>query len=328
MLRELVLEPTAWCPQRCRHCSSESHPGCTASLAPAKQLGLIDEAADLGASQISFGGGEPTSAKGFVEAVEHAIDLGLSAEVFTCGITATGPQLIGYPESFLARLSSLPKLKFIFSLHGPDAATHDGMTMLPGSFQCMLASLRACQDAGIACEANFVPVKPNYRLFSDVLSVIEVLDLGKVSVLRFVPQGRGERNSSALVLTEEQERDFVSELLSLRQTRSIDIRTGSPFNGVIQGNAVPCRAGSSKLVVQADGNVLPCEVYKHSERSDWGLSVHTASLGEILHDPSLEALRKTLDGQGCHLCPIHSVLRKDSQRGGQEHRSDETAVHA
>ncbi len=115
-LQELVLELTDWCPLDCRHCSSESGPRCRNHLPPDLVLRLIDEAAELGASQISFGGGEPTRSPLLPSALEHAAAVGLLSEVFTCGVSAEGGSPGPLPARLTARSSSVRGAKFIFSI--------------------------------------------------------------------------------------------------------------------------------------------------------------------------------------------------------------------
>jgi len=324
---ELVLELTDWCPLHCRHCSSQSGRECRNSIDLALAVRLLSEARRLGAVKIAFGGGEPTAAMAFSGALSAAAELGLRTEVFTCGTGLETSGLAPFPQRLVALLSGLPELKVIFSLHGPDAALHDAITQSPSSFDCMLTSIRACSDSGIRCEANFVPIRPNFTRFQEVVALAAELGVQRVSVLRFVPQGRGGQNRAELELSAAEEGAFVAALPRIQSATGVDIRTGSPFNGIIPSNTVPCRAGASKLVVQADGNVLPCEVFKDARRRAWGLSVYNHTLAEVLMSPQLEALRQRLAASRCLECPVHSALR-EARSPGKEHAAKAETISA
>ena len=328
-LKELCLELTDRCPQLCLHCSSNSCPSCTAFLSRDLVSRLLREAASLGAQQISFGGGEPFVAPLLDEALEMASGLGMRAEVYTCGIRASGGQVVPLERERLARLAALPNLKLVFSFHGADPALHDSLTQVPGSFGATSASLANALSEGIECEMNFVPVRPNAFSFRAVVELAQALNIPKVSVLRFVPQGRGLDNRSRLELSREEEDTFIQELLELRSQVPLEIRTGSPFNGIVPGNAIPCRAGAQKLVVQADGNVLPCEVFKHRRTRDWGLSAYEQSLKDILRSPQIRALRALLHRAHCLACPVHSALRSAEATGNPHahQKFSESAIH-
>ena len=327
-LEELVLELTDQCPQRCLHCSSNSGPTEHAELRPSVATRLVTEASELGARKLSLGGGEPTASPLFLEILHKANNRGLAVEIFTCGVTQEDTP---WPRELIDEVRHLHPLKAIFSVHGPDEETHDGITQKPGSFCTMAESLTRCVEAGIHCETNFVPLKLNFCHFREVVELSAARGAKRLSVLRFVPQGRGLQNRVGLELSREQENMFLSDLQEYRRRAPIDIRTGSPFNGIVPGEPVPCRAGTEKLVVQADGNVLPCEVFKHATVREWGLSVYERSLREILSSPNLLPLRNLLRHGNCITCPVHSMLRTLQMRGDtdatERRQVPKSAVH-
>lgn len=325
-LGELVLELSDWCPLRCRHCSSNSGPDCCNRLRRDAAFRVINEAHELGFGKVSFSGGEPTASADFLGALRAAIEHGMEAEVFTCGVAVRESVLAPFSRVLIDALRDAPGAKLIFSLHGPDARAHDAISQATGSFKCLIASLDSCLGCAIRCELNFVPLRPNVDGFPNIVGLAEERGVERISILRFVPQGRGARARSELELTAEEEGEFLEDVLRLRSHTGVEIRTGSPFNDIVPGNAVPCRAGSAKLVVQADGNVLPCEVFKHHDRRGWSLNVHRSSLREIMHSPQLDALRRTLRATQCLECPVHSALRLGQHRGSAHAKEPQAAV--
>jgi len=308
-LSELVLELTDWCPLACLHCSSNSEPNRNTRLEEQVVHRLLKEAKALGASQVSFGGGEPTASPLFVRSLQTVAKLGMKSEVFTCGVLHTGGKARPLNGGILERLSRIPAVKLIFSFHGATPQVHDQVTQTSGSFVCLMASLTAAIKAGILCEMNYVPMRLNAHQLEHLVELASDLGIRRVSLLRFVPQGRGLVNRPELELSREAEDTFVAELTHIRQERKVELRTGSPFNGIIPGNHVPCRAGSGKLVVQSDGNVLPCEVFKHVQMRCWGLSACAMSLGKMLGSPKIVALRRRVEATDCERCPVHWNLR-------------------
>jgi len=326
-LEELTLELCDTCPQQCLHCSSNSSPSCAEELGIDIALDIVRQAASLGTKKLSLGGGEPLLSPSLGRILDEAAKFGMQLELFTCGIATLPPTLTGLPEHLLKDWAKLPNLKVIFSLQGAKALTHEYVTQSKGSYDVLLKSLRSCVLAGITCEINFVPLKPNADEFGQLLEVAEKLGVHQISVLRFVPQGRGWENRGELELTREEEDAFVRKLVRLRERKKIEIRTGSPFNGIVPGNRVPCRAGARKLVIQANGNVLPCEVFKHHQRCIWNLNIHKQSLGTILRSQSLARLRSKLEDSDCLHCPVHAALRKQQKTEGENERVPEPAIH-
>jgi radical SAM protein with 4Fe4S-binding SPASM domain len=324
---ELIIELTDWCPSRCLHCSSSSSPTCNNHLETKLILQLIDEGIRLGAKKISFGGGEPTASKSFLPAVMRTTTLEVSVEVFTCGLGRYAGKLQEIKSEVINACKKLRGVKFIFSFHGASENVHDNVTQTPNSFRLLTASFEKCLFAGIECEMNFVPMRVNVHEFRDLVDLAEHYKIRRLSILRFVPQGRGLENTETIELSSEEEDSFIKEVLRLRAEKNIDIRTGSPFNGIISDNRVPCRAGFGKLVIQANGNVLPCEVFKHQERSEWGLSVHRMTLGKILESAQLRRLYIYLQKNNCMECPIHRNLR-NRQKSEVINVFSESAIHA
>ncbi len=281
----------------------------------------------MGAAKVSLGGGEPTACESFLPIVRRALETGMLVEVFTCGLATTTHGITSLPPAIIDSCAGLRGVKFIFSFHGATAQMHDYITQTPGSYECLLTSLKNCMQAEIKCEMNFVPLKVNVHEFARLISIAMDMQIPRISILRFVPQGRGALNRAELELNPEEEDLFVNEVLRLRAQSSVDIRTGSPFNGIVPGNQVLCRAGFGKLVVQADGNVLPCEVFKHHKRCQWGLSVHNMTLSQIVESPQVSDLHDRLHYTNCLECPVHRALRNGPKVEGS-HAVSKSAAHA
>ena len=315
---ELILELTDWCPSKCLHCSSGSGPDCTNGLPQELALRLVDEAKQLGADKVSLGGGEPTASESFLSVVQRVLESGILLEVFTCGLATNTHGINSLSPAIIDSCAKLKGIKFIFSFHGAMIQTHEYITQTLGSYECLLTSLKNCLRAGIECEMNFVPLRVNVHEFEHLIEIAEDLQIARISILRFVPQGRGALNRKELELHPHEEEAFVSEVLRLRAQSNVNIRTGSPFNGIIPGNQVPCRAGFGKLVIQADGNVLPCEVFKHQNRCQWDLSVYNMTLSQIVESQQISSLHDRLRNANCLECPVHRVLR-NTQKAETSH---------
>ena len=91
-LRFLWLEITGRCQLRCRHCYSESGPDKGhGSMRTGDWRRVLDEAADLGVSDVQFIGGEPTLHPNLPELVLHALGRGLAVEVYSNLVRVTDP---------------------------------------------------------------------------------------------------------------------------------------------------------------------------------------------------------------------------------------------
>ena len=124
---------------------------------------------------------------------------------------------------------------------------------------CLLDSLLHASAMGIETDVHFIPMKPNYRQIPDILEMLEIAQINNISILNFVPQGRGLKNVSKLMLSDSELLDFMTLLESSKKLYSGNIRIGIPLLG---NNEHMCNAGLEKLDIKFDGTVLPCPAFK------------------------------------------------------------------
>ncbi|HEV7398378.1 MAG TPA: radical SAM protein, partial [Pyrinomonadaceae bacterium] len=91
---KFTLELTQRCPNRCLHCSTNSDPSQTTTIAIGEATRLIDEAVELGAKNIVLSGGEPLVYEGLIPLIEHVnTKSGVRIIVYTSGaIFAAGSE--------------------------------------------------------------------------------------------------------------------------------------------------------------------------------------------------------------------------------------------
>ena len=51
-------------------------------------------------------------------------------------------------------------------------------------------------------------MKPNYKEFPDIIECLEISGVKNISILNFVPQGRGMENREELLLNEQELKDL------------------------------------------------------------------------------------------------------------------------
>ena len=118
--------------------------------------------------------------------------------------------------------------KIIFSLYGPNPQSHEYITRVGGSFNKTIKSIEISKNAGLETEIHFVPLSNNFKLLSDIAKLGKQLKVDKISILRFVPQGRGHLLKNS-ILNKIQNVRLKKIVENLRQQGYV-IRTGSPYN--------------------------------------------------------------------------------------------------
>lgn len=125
--------------------------------------------------------------------------------------------------------------------------------------QALLKSLIDASFEQLDIDVHFVPMKPNYKEISDILELLEIAKVEQISLLNFLPQGRGMINSNDLMMTSEEKQEFFKLLEEGRKRFSGKIRIGIPLQG---DDTHKCNAGLEKLDIKFNGDVLPCPAFK------------------------------------------------------------------
>jgi len=83
----LLAELTHRCPLQCPYCSNPLRlAGSSSELTTAEWRDVLTQAADIGALQVHFSGGEPTARQDLADLVGHAVSVGLYTNLITSGV--------------------------------------------------------------------------------------------------------------------------------------------------------------------------------------------------------------------------------------------------
>ena len=163
----------------------------------------------------------------------------------------------------------------VFDWQAFEESTDNELMGRKGLITCLMDSLIRASRTGINVDVHFIPMKPNYRQFSDIIECLEISGVKNISVLNFVPQGRGRDNKEELMLSKEELKEFSEILKKEKEHYSGNIRIGIPLNGKISHL---CTAGTEKLDIKYDGTVLPCPAFKEMSietMEKYGIKLHS-----------------------------------------------------
>lgn len=172
LLRFAWLELTQNCNLRFRHCYLKS--------SPASAHGSVDwravmrELRDLDCRSIQFIGGEPTRHPQFLALLNDARLLGFGdIEIYT-NLCDSSPALINAIDSAGARVAT--------SFYSADAATHDRVTLSPGSFEETCAGIRAVCARGIALRVGLIDHSGDPDECSAAIALLQTLGVDRAAV--------------------------------------------------------------------------------------------------------------------------------------------------
>ena len=159
----------------------------------------------------------------------------------------------------LERLKQLGLDKIVFDWQAFEEETDNELMGREQMLTFLETSLIRASKSLLDVDVHFIPMKPNFRQFPDILECLEMSKVKNISILNFVPQGRGKENKEELMLSREELEEFARILEKEKQNYSGNIRVGIPLNGAISHL---CTAGTEKLDIKYDGTILPCPAFK------------------------------------------------------------------
>lgn len=207
-MRRLEFHITYHCPERCTFCSEAGRMAAFEAFPVTfgRVARVLREQAERGVEAVHFTGGEPTIHPQFIEILQLAKKLGMRTSIGTIGTRLADP-------AFAAR--AVPLLdEALFSLHGPDAATHDAQTRRPGSFDRLgraMANARAVP--GFRTFVNSVLVRQNADRIEQTVALARARGAELLVVSNCTPEGAGEDAYPELTLRLDELRALVPRIL-------------------------------------------------------------------------------------------------------------------
>ena len=99
-----------------------------------------------------------------------------------------------------------------------------------------------------------------------IFNLARSLGVKKISVLRFVPQGRGyliRRYSLNKIQYLE-----LKKMIEAARKNGYNVRTGSPFNFLLLNDKPECSAAIDRIIIGPDLRIYPCDAFKQIKAED------------------------------------------------------------
>jgi radical SAM protein with 4Fe4S-binding SPASM domain len=249
-LKEIKLELTYKCALRCVHCSSNGYMSSDCEMPYSVAVSILNQAIQMHVEQISFSGGEPLRWPGIHRIADICSSANINAQVYTSGYIGD----YGVFDSIRHGISTV-----IFSIYSAISDVHENVTAIKGSYSRTLSAIAKAKESGINVELHFVPLGINYDHLDNVIQFAKAMGISTISVLRFVPHGRG-RDNPQIALNKEQNTILYNMINKNRST--INLRTGSPYNFLMINANPECNAGIDRLTITPDMHIYPCDAFK------------------------------------------------------------------
>jgi len=188
-LRQLYFYLTEGCNLACRHCwlAPKFDPdGSRYAMLPVEAFEtVVHEAKPLGLNGVKLTGGEPLLHPEFVGLLEIVRREKLRLTVETNGLLCT-------PE-MAAEIAKSPRPFVSVSMDGADAATHEWVRGVAGSFEAACQAVRNLVAAGIRPQIIFSVMRGNVHQAEAVVRLAEGLGAESVKFNVIQPTARGEK---------------------------------------------------------------------------------------------------------------------------------------
>lgn len=174
--------------------------------------------------------------------------------------------LVGSTEPFtsvssdeIKKLKELGLDKIVFDFQAGNPEVYNQIMGTKNYYTYLATSLIKATSHGLKTDFHFIPTKINYKELPELIDLLNIANCENLSILNFVPQGRGEINKDSLLMTTEEMQEFSKIYEDSKDKFNGIIRVGIPL---IKQDTHLCTAGLSKLVIKYDGTVLPCPAFK------------------------------------------------------------------
>jgi radical SAM superfamily enzyme YgiQ (UPF0313 family) len=253
--RKLLLAPSYRCNNRCSFCCTSTLSRADASLARLRRE--LDRAAREGVRQLDIDGGEPTLFPHLPELIEHARTVGIRRITLV-----TNARRAAYP-AYAARLKKAGLDAAVVTLLAPEAATHDELTRVAGSFAQAVRGIRALRDTGIELLGNTVLLPENLSAVPATVRLLLRLGCRSVNLQYPLPIGEASRRDFGFPHPDPLRR-VLSRLRSGERSR------------IQLHNLAPCLLGQHARWVPFGGGKRYLEMlFAHGRRQNFGRMLET-----------------------------------------------------
>jgi MoaA/NifB/PqqE/SkfB family radical SAM enzyme len=285
-LRELTLEITNRCLNRCLTCSSNSEPRPDAPhLEHYLVRSLLEQASELGVEHVYLSGGEPFLHPDFDSILADATRLLLPGRVsvYTSGVTwrvssygeGPGSLLLTADQESLLKAGRVP---LVFNVYSHLPYVHNFLASGDDRLRATQAAMQNCLARGLIVRAHMVVTRLNHELLLESACRYAMAGV-PVKMLRFVAQGRGDENRELLELNHAA-RVSVRAANLMPEDSDVDSVdwSGVPWQEYDPATSDCGACRGEKLVVLPSGRAAPCEGLKDSVQLG---SVLTSTLAEL-----------------------------------------------
>jgi pyrroloquinoline quinone biosynthesis protein E len=273
----ILAELTHRCPLQCPYCSNPVRlSGVKGELTTAEWSDVLTQAADIGALQVHFSGGEPTARRDLVDLVRHAVSVGLYSNLITSGVLLDQARVDALAEAGLDHVQ--------ISFQDADDVNGDRVAGMVGAQKKKREVAAIVRRVGLPLTVNLVVHRQNLDSLGQMLDMAVGLGAARIEVAHVQYYGWALANRDALLPSRDQLDRATQEVEAARERLAGAVVIDYVVPDYYARLPKSCMGGWGRrfITVTPMGLVLPC----HAAESlpDFAFpSVRNASLMDIWH---------------------------------------------
>jgi PqqA peptide cyclase len=249
----VLAELTHRCPLQCPYCSNPQQLlSARDELSTADWKRVIDQAAELGALQIHFSGGEPMMRRDLDELVGHAHAAGLYGNLITSGVLSGGDRLRALARSGLDHVQ--------LSFQDTDAQSAERIGNYRGAQDKKIAFAEEVCAAGLPLTINVVVHRQNLARLGEMIALALALGAARLEIAHVQYYGWALKNRGALMPTRAQVEAATRTVDEARRRLNRRLVIDYVVPDYFARRPKACMGGWGRrfMNITPSGNVLPC----------------------------------------------------------------------
>jgi len=209
---------------------------------------------EFGVLYLTLTGGEALCHKDFFKISAEARRLGMALRIYSNGYLLAD-------KAMAKRVADLHPMEIEISIHGANAATHDALTRIKGSFEKTMQGLRNLKEAGQKVQLKCPITKLNQNELYQIRDLADELGFHMTFDAVITPKDDGNLDPLALRPDEDFLQKYWGEwYLDLHHGR-LPPRTNHCAS---DGATANCGTGRSGFTIDPYGNILPCVAFRRA----------------------------------------------------------------
>ena len=112
-------------------------------------------------------------------------------------------------QTLAKRLKELGLDKIVFDFQAGNPEIYNQIMGTKNYYTYLASSLIKATSQGLKTDVHFIPTKINYKELPEIIDLLNIANCENLSILNFVPQGRGEINKEDLLMSTEEMQEFT-----------------------------------------------------------------------------------------------------------------------